>query len=68
MIDVSADAGWLSTTLQILTLLQMIIQARWNSDSTLLTLPHMETFIASNLVKNEKIVALPQFIKRYRGK
>lgn len=67
MIDVSADSGWLSTTLQIQTLLQMLIQGRWNTDSSLLTLPHMETFIASSL-KKDNVYVLPQFIKRFREK
>ena len=42
MIDVSGDAGWLATTLHVVNLLQMILQARWNTDSTLLCLPHLE--------------------------
>ena len=67
MIDVSADAGWLSTTLQILTLLQMIIQGRWNTESSLLILPHMETFIVTSL-EQQHISCLPQFIKRFCGK
>ncbi|XP_055949414.1 activating signal cointegrator 1 complex subunit 3-like [Argiope bruennichi] len=43
MIDVSSDKGWLAPTLLSMTLLQMILQARWHDDNTLLTLPHIET-------------------------
>ena len=36
MIDVSAENGWLSTTLRIMTVMQMVIQARWINESSLL--------------------------------
>jgi activating signal cointegrator complex subunit 3 len=42
MIDVSAEHGWLATTLRTQQILQMVIQARWVQDSPLLTLPHLE--------------------------
>ncbi|XP_011308512.1 activating signal cointegrator 1 complex subunit 3 [Fopius arisanus] len=42
MIDIVAERGWLSSTLRIMQLLQMIIQARWIDESALLTLPHVE--------------------------
>ena len=42
MIDVAAERGYLSTTLQIMQLLQMVLQARWIDESALLTLPHIE--------------------------
>uniref|UniRef100_A0A2Z5TZE8 U5 small nuclear ribonucleoprotein 200 kDa helicase n=1 Tax=Reticulitermes speratus TaxID=60591 RepID=A0A2Z5TZE8_9NEOP len=42
MIDVSAERGWLATTLRTQQIMQMVIQARWVQDSPLLTLPHME--------------------------
>lgn len=40
MIDISADEGWLSTTLRVMHLVQMCVQGRWISDPTTLTLPH----------------------------
>ncbi len=40
MVDVAADSGWLNTTLSIMNLLQMVIQGRWHTDSSLLTLPN----------------------------
>lgn len=42
MIDTSAEQGWLATTLRLMQLMQMIIQARWLHDSPLTTLPHIE--------------------------
>lgn len=45
MIDVAAESGWLGTTLQIQTLLQMIVQGSWHNQSSLLTLPHLEHFM-----------------------
>ncbi|KAM8954511.1 activating signal cointegrator 1 complex subunit 3 isoform 1-T1 [Pelodytes ibericus] len=42
MLDVAAHHGWLVTVLSITNLVQMIIQARWVHDSSLLTLPFIE--------------------------
>ncbi|GFS12419.1 activating signal cointegrator 1 complex subunit 3-like [Elysia marginata] len=42
MLDVSADQGWLVTTLNVVQLLQMVVQARWADQSSLLTLPHLQ--------------------------
>jgi activating signal cointegrator complex subunit 3 len=42
MIDVSAERGWLATTLRTQQIMQMVIQARWVEDSPILTLPHLE--------------------------
>lgn len=39
MVDVAADAGWLFATLNTTTLFQMVIQGRWNTESSLLQLP-----------------------------
>ena len=42
MLDLVADAGWLCTTLQVIQVIQMLIQGRWNTDSSFLTIPHVE--------------------------
>uniref|UniRef100_A0A9J7XKW9 Activating signal cointegrator 1 complex subunit 3 n=1 Tax=Cyprinus carpio carpio TaxID=630221 RepID=A0A9J7XKW9_CYPCA len=42
MLDVVANEGWLVSALSICNLVQMIIQARWLHDSSLLTLPHFQ--------------------------
>lgn len=42
MIDVAADAGYLTTTLTIMNMLQCIKQAHWPEESTLLTLPKLK--------------------------
>lgn len=48
MVDVCAENGWLSTTLKVMQLTQMIVQARFQTDSSLLNLPHMnKTLLAA---------------------
>lgn len=42
MIDITAERGWLATTLRTQQLMQCIIQARWIDDPVVLTLPHVE--------------------------
>lgn len=42
MLDVAANEGWLVSALSICNLVQMIVQARWLHDSSLLTLPHID--------------------------
>ena len=41
MVDVSADGGWLYTTLGAMHLAQMVTQARWHADEGLHDLPHL---------------------------
>ena len=43
MLDYCGDRGWLAATLGIVHLIQMTCQARWLSDSDLLTMPHLDT-------------------------
>ncbi|XP_075718320.1 activating signal cointegrator 1 complex subunit 3 [Rhinoderma darwinii] len=42
MLDVAAHHGWLVTVLNITNLVQMVIQARWIYESSLLTVPNIE--------------------------
>ena len=42
MIDLSANEGWLQTTLEAMSLVQMCVQGLWSFDSSLLTLPHVQ--------------------------
>ena len=42
MIDVSAESGWLTSTLRIMNVMQMVVQARWIHDSPFLMLPRVE--------------------------
>uniref|UniRef100_A0A182M3Z2 Activating signal cointegrator 1 complex subunit 3 n=1 Tax=Anopheles culicifacies TaxID=139723 RepID=A0A182M3Z2_9DIPT len=55
MIDISAERGWLATTLRIQQLMQCIIQARWLDDPVVMMLPHVETYNAGvfNQIKTE---------------
>lgn len=43
MIDSTAEHGWLASTLLIIQLLQMIIQARWIDEYAITTLPHVHS-------------------------
>lgn len=52
MIDVCADSGWLFTALNAMQLVQMIVQARWRQDSSLLVLPHFNRKLISTLKIN----------------
>ena len=42
LVDISANEGWLHTTLVTMHVIQMCVQARWSHDSSLLTLPDIE--------------------------
>ncbi|KAM3931944.1 activating signal cointegrator 1 complex subunit 3 [Leptodactylus fuscus] len=42
MLDVAAHHGWLVTVLNITNLVQMVVQARWIHESSLLTVPNIE--------------------------
>ncbi|KAG8582318.1 hypothetical protein GDO81_008009 [Engystomops pustulosus] len=42
MLDVAAHHGWLATVLNITNLVQMVVQARWIHESSLLTVPNIE--------------------------
>ena len=49
MLDVSADAGLLATSLQVINVMQMVLQARWHQDNSVLMLPHLQSFHLSRL-------------------
>ena len=61
MIDVTSDAGWLHTALSTMNLMQMIMQGRMITDSSLLTLPHIERRHLRNLEKHGLSI-LPQLM------
>ncbi|XP_065206562.1 activating signal cointegrator 1 complex subunit 3 [Planococcus citri] len=42
MIDVCGERGWLVSTLRAQQLIQMLVQGRWVTNHSLLTLPHIE--------------------------
>ena len=60
MVDLAANGAWLSTTLQIMQVVQMVAQGRWATDSTILTLPGMSPALAEALAKELHIDCLPQ--------
>lgn len=59
MVDVTANGGWLSCTLKIIIVMQMIIQGRWLNTSDLLGLPHMNETVLSH-VQNSLRSEIPQ--------
>ena len=68
MIDVVADSGWLATTLRIQQLLQMVVQAIWIEDPSILILPHMDStllpFVQTNL--SPEAIHLPVLQQYFR--
>ena len=49
--DIAANEGWLSTTLKLMHLVQMCVQGRWASGSSLLTLPHVDHTLIETMCK-----------------
>ena len=49
MVDIAADRGYLKSAIRSTSLLQMIMQARWVTDSPLLMLPYMSQHILEQL-------------------
>ena len=66
MIDVCAENGWLSSTLRIITVLQMVVQARWDTDNGFLVLPHIEPHMVY-LFSQLQADCLPQLLHTLRG-
>ena len=62
MIDIAADAGFLESTLAIMTVAQMIAQSHWHDASTLLTLPHIQPEHVASL-NRQQLECLPQFFE-----
>lgn len=61
MVDVSADGGWLWTTLNTIELVQMVMQGQWSTDSTLNQLPCITPKILE-MFWRRKITCLPEFL------
>jgi len=56
MVDIAADAGFLKTSLRLMNLAQMIVQGRYPSESTLLTLPHVTNSHVEALARQVRVV------------
>merc|ERR1719233_1067363 len=61
MIDITAASGWLEVTLKTMNLLQMIVQGRWLTDSTLMNLPGLNPQLIELLWKHG-IETLPELM------
>lgn len=62
MVDISADEGWLSTTLRVMHMVQMCVQGRWLSDPSVLILPH---FTVARLNSLKQIVERSSVRRNY---
>lgn len=63
MLDVSADQGWLVSSVYTVHLMQMTCMGRWLTDSDLLNLPHIGTEHLSLFINyNPRIDCLPRLI------
>lgn len=60
MVDVCADSGWLFTTLNTISLMQMIMQGHWHDESPLLQLDFSPKII--DLLNRQKITCLPEIL------
>lgn len=67
MIDMCAQAGWLSSCLKAINLLQMVIQGRWLSDSSLSNLPGFNDEIIRYL-KSKGVLHLAQLLEISRSR
>lgn len=67
MIDMAADQGWLATALQLMQIVQMLVQARWHTDPTLLALPHITLAAVSALDARVQVGCLPEFAEHARS-
>lgn len=78
LVDISADEGWLATTLRVMHLVQMCVQGRWISDPSILILPHFNDshltslkmeLQKSSLVRTSNVrefFSLPEFLTLYQ--
>ena len=66
MIDVCAEQGWLAATLRIITLLQQIIQARWDTDNGFLMLPHIEPHMVY-IFRQLQASCIPELLYSLKG-
>ena len=55
MVDLCAESGWLDSTLRVINMLQMLVQARWDNQSALLTLPAF-TDSALHLLESQAVL------------
>ncbi|KAK3240835.1 activating signal cointegrator 1 complex subunit [Cymbomonas tetramitiformis] len=61
LVDVCADAGWLGSTLNVMNLMQMCMQARWIDDPSTSILPHID-FQAARRLQQQGLGVLPQLV------
>uniref|UniRef100_A0A0N5AID2 U5 small nuclear ribonucleoprotein helicase n=1 Tax=Syphacia muris TaxID=451379 RepID=A0A0N5AID2_9BILA len=55
MLEVCMFKRWLASAINVITLMQMIVQARWHTDPSLLVLPHFDESSIDDLLNNGTI-------------
>ncbi|KAI0228850.1 Activating signal cointegrator 1 complex subunit 3 [Lamellibrachia satsuma] len=73
MLDVSADQGWLTTTLCVIHMIQMVVQGRWLGDNSLLCLPnihtsHLACFVVPGSRRKQPLDCLPELMQAVDGR
>lgn len=69
MLDICGCAGWLAAALQVQVLMQMVTQARWHTDNSLLTLPHINSdSLYCFKHRGSSIQCLPELVHIIGGK
>ena len=68
MVDVSADGGWLFTTLKCMELMQMVVQAQWLDQSSFFQLPFFDTPQQHALMVEQNMEYLPQLLRASQEK
>ncbi|XP_071957193.1 activating signal cointegrator 1 complex subunit 3-like [Antedon mediterranea] len=68
MLDVTADNGYLVTALSIINIIQMVLQGRWINESSLLTIPHIDSSMLSLFKSHSGLIeTLPELVHHCRG-
>jgi len=67
MIDISSHKGYLTATMNLVHMIQMIIQGQWLDQSPLINVPHFEDGEIIRKLANVGILYLPQLIERCQG-
>lgn len=62
LVDVISSAGWLKPAIKAMELSQMFVQALWDSDVSVLQLPHLEAAVAETLKTRYDVETVDQLL------
>jgi pre-mRNA-splicing helicase BRR2 len=63
LVDVISSAGWLKPAIKAMELCQMFVQALWDSDPSVLQLPHLDTQLARTLKDKYAVETVDQLLE-----